>query len=371
MELSFEGGRFVSFDGELNYKEVLKDFSNAEKIRIATYNVSKNSKYDKLLNALKNTNADVKFVTNVPSRMPQYFNGPKGQSMRSNAKENIDIYIARLNPEQYSDSFSPFFNVKNHAKIIGTENIVYIGSANYSNESKFSVETGVLIEDKKFIEELYNEFFDKLIETSIPYYDENFTSFQVFLMSLYTKFQLHHQKLLSEVYTDYERVKRTVADSVLISTNDLELMYRDLEDLEDVCNIADDTFDESNDDYNDELEQIKSGFDVISVEWLKDVISIGGSLYELTAFDSLEEANYILQNDFSAVAYDEYLDMYAEKATDMAAEIYESLRTSFIDEADNFIAEIERILGALDAAIKFVSKWKPNKINPEIDNTGL
>ena len=45
-------------------------------------------------------------------------------------------------------------------KLIGTENIVYIGSANYSNESANNIESGVLIEDKEFIQRLYLEFFD-------------------------------------------------------------------------------------------------------------------------------------------------------------------------------------------------------------------
>ena len=40
MELSFNGGRFVAFEGELNYKEVLDDFPTAKLIRILTYNIS-------------------------------------------------------------------------------------------------------------------------------------------------------------------------------------------------------------------------------------------------------------------------------------------------------------------------------------------
>ena len=39
MELSFNGGRFVSLNGELNYKEFLADFPTAKIIRILTYNM--------------------------------------------------------------------------------------------------------------------------------------------------------------------------------------------------------------------------------------------------------------------------------------------------------------------------------------------
>lgn len=51
MELLFNGGRFVSLDGDLNYREVLNNFPAAKTIRIITYNISKSVQYDKLLDA--------------------------------------------------------------------------------------------------------------------------------------------------------------------------------------------------------------------------------------------------------------------------------------------------------------------------------
>ena len=87
MELSFQGGRFVSSSDELNYKEVIDDFLNAKIIRIITYNISKNHNYDALLDALKNTNADIQLITNVPSRMEKYYDSEAGLRMRSAAKK--------------------------------------------------------------------------------------------------------------------------------------------------------------------------------------------------------------------------------------------------------------------------------------------
>lgn len=159
-EISFNGGRFVSNREELNYEEVLNHFPCASIIRILTYNISRNQQDDKLLNALKETNADVQIITNVPSRMERYYNSDAGNHMRMTARRNINAYISKLNPENFQNGFVPFFNVHNHAKIIGTEDIVYIGSANFSNESANNIETGVIIEDKVFIQKLYSEFFD-------------------------------------------------------------------------------------------------------------------------------------------------------------------------------------------------------------------
>lgn len=85
------------------------------------YNISRNQQDDKLLNALKETNADVQIITNVPSRMERYYNSDAGNHMRMTARRNINVYISKLNPENFQNGFVPFFNVHNHAKIIGTE----------------------------------------------------------------------------------------------------------------------------------------------------------------------------------------------------------------------------------------------------------
>lgn len=369
MELSFDGGRFVSLNGELNYKEVLADFPTAKIIRILTYNISKNQRRDALLDALRNTTADIQLITNVPSRMDEYYDSDAGRRMRSAARSNIQVYISKLSPDNFPGQFSPFFSVHNHAKIIGTENIVYIGSANYSNESADNIETGVLIEDKEFIQKLYSQFFDKVKYDALSYFDDNFSAFQLFILSLYAKFKHHHHKMLTDLYTDYQRTKLVVADAIFIDVGDLNALYRDLDELKAVCGAADDTYDEENENYNDALEELKGRFDRLSIDWLKETISEDGALYRLAAFDAEQEANDILQTEYAFEAYDEYLDTYVEKAMNSVAEMYASLHDAFGEEADDFLGEIEKILAALEAAIRFTNEWKASKINPQIDNT--
>lgn len=371
MELSFNGGRFVSSKGDLNYKKVLHDFPNAKTIRIITYNISKNQYQDALFDALKRTNADVQIITNVPSRMERYYNTPRGEAMRSVARENIHIYISKLDPVNFPGSFKPYFNSHNHAKIIGTENIVYIGSANYSNESAGNYETGVLIEDKAFIQKLYDEFFDSLRDSddSLSFYDENFSAFQVFLFSLLAKFEQHYHKFVSDVYTDYHRTKMVLADTIFLDTDDLDTLSWDIEELKSVCSAADDTYDEKNEAYNSELEELKERFDRISYDWLQSVISEEGPLYELVAFNEENETNRILQEEYSAEAWDENLNYYVQKSMDTASEMYQSLWDDFKPESEDFLAELEKILSALNVAISFTRKWKASKINPAVDNT--
>ena len=65
MQIDFNGGRFVSGQGELNYQPVLDNFPKAKIIRIITFNISKNQSKDALLNALKRHSYDVQFITNI------------------------------------------------------------------------------------------------------------------------------------------------------------------------------------------------------------------------------------------------------------------------------------------------------------------
>lgn len=110
-------------------------------------------------------------------------------------------------------------------------------------------------------------------------------------------------------------------------------------------------------------------FDRLSIDWLKETISEDGTLYRLVTFNTEKKANDILQEEYTPVAYDESLDTYVQKAMDSASEIYSALHDAFDDDSEDFLSEIEKILTALEVAIRFTTKWKADKVNPEIDNT--
>lgn len=81
--VSISGGEIVLGRESMNYQRVLDDFMNAKKVRILTYNISKNQYRNELMNALKKVQADtdVKIISNIPSRMPTYYGTPTGESM--------------------------------------------------------------------------------------------------------------------------------------------------------------------------------------------------------------------------------------------------------------------------------------------------
>jgi len=156
--VSISGGKIVLGRESMNYQRVLDDFMNAKKVRILIYNISKNQYRNELMNALRKVqaDADVKIISNIPSRMPTYYNTPTGESMRRAYRNNFSTYLERLNPEVA-------FNFTNHAKIIATENILYVGSANYSDENSDSIESGTIITDKTAIIKYLKSFFRQLL----------------------------------------------------------------------------------------------------------------------------------------------------------------------------------------------------------------
>jgi len=202
VEIRFSEGRFVSSQNEINYQEVLDDFSKASIIRIMTYNISAKDNLDALLERLSSVKSgtDIKLITNIPSRFSTYYPSNAGQHMRNKARENIEVYLKKLEPSSFDSEFMPFFNFTNHAKIIGTENIVYIGSANYSNESRYNIETGIITTDRSLIEKLYSDFFENVIKVSVPYFDDDFQVLRLLAFSLMVKFNIHKEKILETLY---------------------------------------------------------------------------------------------------------------------------------------------------------------------------
>lgn len=373
MNIEFTGGRFISTENGINYQEVLNDFNNASTIRIITYNISKNDGKNDLLNRLEtlDDNVDVRIITNIPSRFPTYYNSTNGEYMRNAARKNIKIYIERLNPERFQSSFASYFNFKNHAKIIGTENIVYIGSANFSDESKYNIETGIITNDTDFIKKLYSEFFDNVVEASTPYYDDDFQVLRLFTISLLSKFTIHKEKLLEGLYRfskDLDKYCFT-REKAYFSDDDLTNLVADIIDFQSLDVHAENTYSEEDDDYNERIDQIVSQYSTINAEWLVDVSSTDDIFYNYINFDSEREALDIFEKEYYAEAYDESLDEYMQKAMDDAEDVFDDLATEVDAFADYYLDEINKIMEVLKLTSTFIDEYSNSHIHKNINNT--
>lgn len=138
-----EDAEFVMSKDELTYAEVIEDFEEASSIHILTYNISKDK--SDLLKALKKCDEDTEIciVSNIPGRWEKYF----GEYYKSKARKNISLYKSKLSPAKIAEKAEVYFCFSNHAKIIMTNNIAYIGSSNFSEESADNFESGFISRD--------------------------------------------------------------------------------------------------------------------------------------------------------------------------------------------------------------------------------
>ncbi|WP_291654058.1 phospholipase D-like domain-containing protein [Clostridium sp.] len=357
---------FLMSKDELTYEEVLNDFNNANKIFILTYNISKEK--NSLLNSLKEAGEDteIKIISNIPGRWKDYFKSNYEQI----AKRNIYVYKNKLNPKQISEKTQVYFCFSNHSKIIMTDNIAYVGSANFSEESSNNFEAGFITRDKEFIEFLEEEVFPWIINYSSEYeIDDKFLLLKTAVYnsvsmfeSIYENFHMNFYLLADhrgEEIWYYNKTENTMCINDLEEAGELCNKYLEL--LEKINNLfqnqniieadidgIDDLIEESNDIVND-IEEIFSG-----------------TLYDLATFSKQNYINEYL-DDNASEAYDENLDYYVEKGMDIADEVFEELAERAKEDADKLLKEL--------VAMKDISKLVVNKFNeiPEnlikIDNT--
>ncbi len=373
MNIDFNGGRFVSGQGSLNYQEVLDDFEKAKTVRIMTYNISAKDDADKLFERIRalSQDVDVKVITNIPSRFDYYSNNEKGKSLKDTASRNIEKYVEKLNPAYYGPMFMPFFNFKNHGKIIGTENIVYIGSANFSNESRYNIECGIIIKDKAFIDRLYSDFFDSVSEASTPYFEGDFNVLRLFTQSMLAKFSIHLEKLYDNLYRYNSETGRYIFinEETYLSDDDLSELVYDLYMLQELDVHAENASSEDDAEYELAIGEIIAAFDSIDIDWLIEVSSTDEILYNYVNFDSNKESLDIFATEYSHEGYDEYLDEYMDKAMEDARDVLEDILSRFDEIADKYLSKMELIVNTLKQLAAFVEEYGVKRIKANIDNT--
>lgn len=366
--LEFKGGQFIYSIDDLGYQEVLDDFQNAQSIKIVTYNISKSKTDDKLFEKLKNLKEDtqIELITNIPSRFEWYYTSKAGDYLRKTAKTNINAYINKLNPNDF-DNIIPYFNFNNHSKIIGTENIVYIGSANFSNESSKNYETGVIIKDKIFIQKLFVEVLEDLKANSIPYFEDNYFRLRLFVTSILFRLNNHYEYFISALFHQRDNVFVFIYDETPFSYSDqLELLH-DIYELEEISALLEEI--EIDDKIsNEERDEFQELFSNINIKRMIDIIDVDTSFYQYINFD-IESRTRDCLEDYSAVAFDEELDYYVEKALDDAKDMFSDLCDEVGTEIHEFKELLESAILYLQDILVQLLELSDYAINKNIDNT--
>lgn len=377
--ISINDGRAVFGKNECIYQCVLDVFENTKFIGIMIFNISSKSN-SHLLKSLKDACINGKnavIITNIPKRFPSYFRPQYAVA----AKDMIDVYMRQLNPHEYGMRLSPYFTFHNHAKIVLTDNIVYWGSSNYSDESCGNIECGTISTNKELIKYLKDSFFPNVQDKSVPYYKYNFAVAIANLESLIVACQLTRQSLFEaafEPWADYDTgfeekwIYRTTDSGITIGflRGFIEFFSQFDEALNVIGNIIDEYWEL--DKLPEQVEELKGLFEEYKhiYDSFNDIISsLFESLEQMAQYDVSDEACKKIVDDYGMEAYDEKLDYYAEKAMNEAAEEYEEL----IKGSEQTVRDA---LDSLDSMIKYFERLNANlhqllEVNSRIDNTGV
>lgn len=339
---------------ECGYQEVLDSFPSASMVRIATFNISGSD--NTLLQMVEDLEpgVDVKIISNIPNRFQSYFNS----RVRDRAKKNIDVYLDKLNPDNYTADVATFFNFDNHSKIIMTDAVAYIGSANFSSESSRNFECGVLIKDRAIIEQIEREFLGAIQDDSVEFRGNEIARIYVHACEILSRLELITTTIRWSMYVEMDLPFRGIqykSFSPELSSIDLSELETVIEDLEQFLLSLE------MDEKYDEFTRINSEL----LSSVRDLITIDGPIYLLADFDEQKYAEDYLE-EHSLWADEDNLDRFANRASEEAG----ARHTELALEAES---EIEILLSTLSCLIedtaKLISSIGDCDKKAEIDNT--
>lgn len=369
-EFFTSGAKFVYSKDELGYQEVLDNFENAFEITIITFNISE--KKNALVNALKKV-ADhcvINVITNIPHRWEYYY----GDVFRNKARQKINLYLSKLRPESLGSNSTVFFDFSNHGKIIMTDSIIYVGSANYSEESVNNTEFGFISRDKAFIDYINSEVLPDVQASAIPYYEYDYTTLlleeNVALSAVYNI----KNELYEEVYRLHDDIDGEwyyyVEHEAALTVGTLDKV---IQIVNAACNIASDIYDAIDTiTYGDEDEIIAANDvyeELVNLFSKIEKVRSCDTLIELSEFDTENYVNQQLQEEYAMEAYEENLENCIESASDEAMSIVWDLTQAAKDDIDELIQAVQDFCEKYSSFIDNLRERKIKKISSEIDNT--
>lgn len=377
--ISINDSQAVFGKNECLYQCVLDDFENTEFIGIITYNISSKSN-GRLVNALKTACMNGKnavVVTNIPKRFSSY----RESSYAFAAKRMIDSYMRQLNPQDYGMKLSPYFYFSNHAKIVMTDNIIYWGSSNFSDESSGNLECGSISTDKELIKYVKETLFPYIQSNSVPYYQYNFTVAILNLEELIPACEAARERLFEAAFEPWADYDTNFEEKWVYRTTDSGLTIKFLRGFlkffsrfDEALNIIDTIIEEHSESkvLPEQVEELKSLFEEYNQTYksFNDTIStLFNDLEQVAQYDVADEACRKIVNDYGMEAYDENLDYYAQVATDEAAGEYEEI----IKDSEQTVRDA---IDSLDAMVQYFEQLKTSlyrllEFNRRIDNTGV
>lgn len=348
--------KLIMTNDEFGYSEVLDTLEKATFVRIVTYNISAESK--QLIEKIENfkEDKDVVIITNIPARFKRY----TSSYAKNRAKKTIDNYIDKLNPDKYDANIRTFFNFGNHSKIIMTDVVAYIGSANFSDESKKNNECGVLIKDKNVINEINNIFIQMQIDESVSYYSSEYTKVFVSITNLLIKTKTYYYDYYCSFFYELEQ-HEMISKYKGFEANLSPILVEDIEDLS--YEIEDVILELNN---NKVYPEIFRDLDLSICEEIITYFKRNSELEKFSRFDLQSKTNELFEQ-YALDGNPERIDSYAQSAAQNASDIQEDLITEIYQTSLDGMKVIEKTVNFLLNILKMLDKKKV--VNTNVDNT--
>jgi hypothetical protein len=158
---------------ENGFQAVVNKFYLANFINIVTYNINTYEPSTFLIKELRKVDSStpITLILNIPARREDYINkytGKIDQAAVNSASTKIKYTLNVLEREKFGD-INVYFNFDNHAKLIMTDTIAYIGSQNFSDASQGKFELGFLVSEPGAIIDINYRIFEEIKSKSILY----------------------------------------------------------------------------------------------------------------------------------------------------------------------------------------------------------
>lgn len=373
--------KFIFSKDSLCFQEVIDSFSNAKSIVVVTYSLptSKNSKDSFLMNSILEATKNeipVKIITNIPGRFEEYYN--KGS--KSKSRQKISKYVESFNPKKFGYLLTMYFNFNNHIKIIMTNEIAFVGSANFSEASGNNYESGIISRNPSILRHLTNKIIPEIEKESLGYYDS--IESEIVLDNIIALFYV--EDYIQRVLTDISQTSFYITGTkygVGKEFNDCkdssdELRWKRLIHVSDMLEFFCDhltDLDSTYFNYDKDLQEFKKFYDETTEFLCTKIANLGLRIEEGKKFDEYEFImNLVEELEHSSIGYLED-NSSLEIAQNMAYHesqnrMYE-LRDDLIKLMDFIQEYIDTVSEGREQLGKFVSKY--NKLNRRIDNTNL
>ncbi len=303
---------------EHNFTEVLESFCDSSRIAISTYNISTSD--NSLLNKIIDSHPSMSIIIlNIPGRFENYTTG----KARLKARNVINSYCNLVSALNFNLNLRILFNFKNHAKIIVTDNLAYIGSANYSSESKDNFECGVVFNDVDICSQIYEKLFMAIASSSIDYTP---TAKIRFFTKKYQEFTEIYQNLTAELHDSlYTLIDHPSGYKEIFDYEKDDITCELIEKLDEVNEQLSEYADQFKYLQDDEMCKLINDLNQ-SADMLGDLSQPDGPIYIAASFDIMKfKENYISDN--AVYINEDNIDDYDKKAQDMALEKLKTLMT--------------------------------------------